>query len=229
MHTDLERKHQTLPQQPSTAEEVPLKLFLLRHGETEWNQTGRFQGITDVPLDPAGRRQADALSLSLRDEPLCAVYASPLSRARETAERVARPHGLAVQTVADLREMDLGELEGVDRDTFLTRFAAVASRWRESAWTVQMPGGESLPEVQKRMWRAVQQIVGRHAGGSVVAVAHNFANAVTLCKAAGLDISEYRQFRQSAAAKNLIEFQNGMCRVVLVNDVSHLSAEADRV
>ncbi len=106
MHTDLERKHQTLPQQPSTAEEVPLKLFLLRHGETEWNQTGRFQGITDVPLDPAGRRQADALSLSLRDEPLCAVYASPLSRARETAERVARPHGLAVQTVADLSTVD---------------------------------------------------------------------------------------------------------------------------
>lgn len=202
---------------------MTLRLFLLRHGETEWNQTGRFQGITDVPLGERGRQQAAALALSLMAEALGAVYASPLCRALETAQLIAAPHGLAVETCPALHEMDLGQLEGASRETFLTEFADLAAQWRESAWNVQMPGGESLPQLQDRVWTAIEQIMARHDEGSVVVVAHSFANAVTLCRAAGMDLTHYREFRQAPAAKNLIEFDNGKPRVVLVNDISHLT------
>ncbi|MCL4369369.1 MAG: histidine phosphatase family protein [Chloroflexi bacterium] len=205
---------------------MTLRLFLLRHGETEWNQTGRFQGVTDIPLGQTGRQQATALAHSLRGERLSAVYASPLCRALETAQLLAAPHGLEVETCLELREMDLGELEGASREMFVTQFASLAARWRECAWTVQMPGGESLPLLQERVWGAIERIVARHKTGSVAVVAHSFANAVALCKAAGLDLSHYREFRQSPSAKNLIELSNGIYRVVLVNDTSHLSHDA---
>jgi broad specificity phosphatase PhoE len=201
---------------------LTLQLYLLRHGETEWNQMGIFQGSTDIPLSDTGRQQAAALAASLRDLPLSAVYASPLQRARETAQIVAACHGLEVETCPGLQEMHLGELEGADRTSFQTQHAPLAAAWREAAWTVQMPGGESLPEVQRRAWRAIEGIVARHRDGTLAVVGHGFANAVILCRAAGLDISQYRQFRQSPAAKNLIEFNDGQVRVLSANDISHL-------
>jgi probable phosphoglycerate mutase len=131
-------------------------LLLVRHGETDWNADGRLQGHTDRPLNDFGRRQARQLAEELEDEPLDAVYASDLARARETAEIVGERLGLLVVLDSDLREKDWGTWEG------LTPVE------RERVELV----GESTEAHQERTLRALRRIAERHPGGRVLVVTH---------------------------------------------------------
>src|SRR5574338_121077 len=89
------------------------RLLLIRHGQTDWNVEGRWQGHLDEPLNAAGVKQAQALGDYLRERPISAVYSSDLGRARVTAERIAEPHGLSVNTDARWREQNLGVFQGL--------------------------------------------------------------------------------------------------------------------
>ena len=131
-------------------------LLLVRHGETDWNAEGRLQGHTDRPLNDYGRRQAQALAEELAGEHVDAIYASDLSRARETAEIVAARLGLPVVLDPDLREKDWGTWEGLTSEERLTVELA----------------GESTEAHRARVMRAVERIVEAHAGGRVVVVTH---------------------------------------------------------
>jgi broad specificity phosphatase PhoE len=131
-------------------------LLLVRHGETDWNAEGRLQGHTDRPLNDHGRRQAKDLADRLADEGADAIYASDLSRARETAEIVGTRLGLPVVIDADLREKDWGSWEGLTGD--------------ERAHVEQV--GESTEAHRDRVMRAVRRIVERHPGQRVVVVTH---------------------------------------------------------
>jgi broad specificity phosphatase PhoE len=131
-------------------------LLLVRHGETDWNAVGRLQGHTDRPLSDFGRRQAQQLAEELEDEPLDAIYASDLARARETAEIAGERLGLPVVLDPDLREKDWGTWEGltsVERD----RVEFV---------------GESTEAHQERILAALRRIAERHLGGRVLVVTH---------------------------------------------------------
>ncbi|HEU0337127.1 MAG TPA: histidine phosphatase family protein, partial [Gaiellaceae bacterium] len=97
-------------------------VLLARHGETDWNREGRFQGHADPPLNDLGRAQARELADRLAREPLAAVYASPLRRAYETAEIVAATHDLPLRSVAGLREVDVGSWSGLTRSEIEARF-----------------------------------------------------------------------------------------------------------
>jgi 2,3-bisphosphoglycerate-dependent phosphoglycerate mutase len=131
-------------------------LLLVRHGETDWNADGRLQGQTDRPLSDFGRRQAQRLADELADEELEAIYASDLSRARQTAEILGVRLGLAIVLDPDLREKDWGTWEGLtaierDRVEFV---------------------GESTEAHQERTLRALRRIAERHPGGRVLVVTH---------------------------------------------------------
>jgi broad specificity phosphatase PhoE len=132
-------------------------LLLVRHGETDWNAEGRLQGHTDRPLNDHGRRQANALAERLAgEEPIAAIYASDLARARETAEIVGGRLGLPVVVDADLREKNWGNWEGLTGDE------------RAAIEFV----GESTDEHRERVMRAVRRIVERHPGQRIVVVTH---------------------------------------------------------
>ena len=131
-------------------------LLLVRHGETDWNAEGKLQGHTDRPLNDYGRRQAQALADRLVDEDIDALYASDLSRARETAEILGETLGLAVDVDPDLREKNWGSWEGLTSEERLH----VAYE------------GETSEEHRERTLRAVERIAGRHPSGRVVVVTH---------------------------------------------------------
>jgi probable phosphoglycerate mutase len=131
-------------------------LLLVRHGETDWNAEGKLQGHTDRPLNDYGRRQARALADRLAGENVDAVYASDLSRARETAEILGEKFGLAVVVDPDLREKNWGSWEGLTPDERLH---------------IEFEG-ETSEEHRERTLRAVQRIVERHPGGRIVVVTH---------------------------------------------------------
>jgi broad specificity phosphatase PhoE len=136
-------------------------LLLARHGETDWNREGRWQGWADPPLNELGRDQARALAEQLRGEPFDAVYASDLRRARETAEIVAAPHGVPVVLERDLREIDLGSWSGLTRKEIKERFPD-GSR----------PDGETHDQLAARVRAAVIRLAREHRDGRVLIVSH---------------------------------------------------------
>jgi probable phosphoglycerate mutase len=132
-------------------------LLLVRHGETDWNAERRWQGHADVPLNDRGREQARALAESLAGEPVDAIYASDLSRARETAETVGARLGVAVTTDPDLREVDVGPIEGMTAEE-----TGAIAEWQ----------GEPKEAHAARILAAVERIVEQHPGERVLVVTH---------------------------------------------------------
>ena len=155
-------------------------LILARHGETDWNREGRFQGHADPPLNDTGRAQAARLAEMLADEPIDAIYASDLRRAHETAEIVAAGRNVDVVVEPDLRERDVGEWSGLTLPEIEERYPDELRRFREEGTSV----GESREALAQRVVAAVRRIADAHPAGHVLVVTHGGALR-TLRHAAG--------------------------------------------
>ena len=136
-------------------------ILLARHGETDWNREGRWQGWADPPLNATGRAQARTLAAELRATPFDAVYSSDLRRASETAEIVAAPDGVPVVLDPDLREIDIGSWSGLTR-------AEIGERFPDGS----RPDGETHEQQARRVRTAVVRIARGHPGGRVLVVGH---------------------------------------------------------
>ncbi len=145
-------------------------ILLARHGETDWNREGRFQGHADPPLNRTGRAQAVDLSVALMAEQLAAVCSSPLRRALETAEVLAASHGLEPVPVDDLREVDVGSWSGLTRAEVEERFPAQFARWLDygQGWE----DGETYEEMGRRAVDALLRLAAAHDGERVLVVTH---------------------------------------------------------
>jgi 2,3-bisphosphoglycerate-dependent phosphoglycerate mutase len=168
-------------------------ILLARHGETDWNAERRWQGHTDRPLTPRGREQAEALAERLTETALEAVYASDLTRARETAAAVAKRRGLEVRTTPDLREVDVGAWAGLTKTEAQTRFPQAFARWKEG-----YPGwddGETYEQMSARVTGAIRRIAERHPDQPVLVVSHGGAIRAIHATALGLDVHTYRRLR----------------------------------
>ena len=139
-------------------------ILLARHGETDWNRDRRVQGHSDIPLNDAGRAQARDLARQLRNERLDAVYASDLSRARETAEIAAAGTDLPVRELIDLRERHFGTWEGLTDDDIRARFPES----RTGSWG----DGETVDEMDARVVGALRAIAADHGGATVLVATH---------------------------------------------------------
>jgi len=152
--------------------EQATRVILIRHGETAWNRATRIQGHTDIPLSALGLAQAERLAQALADEPLAALYASDLSRARQTAEAIARAQKLAVQVDAGLRERAFGRFEGLSWEEIDQGYPEDAARWRRREPDFPVGGGESLNVFSARCLAAARRAAAAHPGQSIALVAH---------------------------------------------------------
>ena len=149
------------------------RIYFVRHGENRANveRLMSWRAI-DYPLTELGVRQATAVAEWFRGRPVEAVYASPLRRARETADHLARVVGAEVVEAEGLRELNVGELDGLgDADSWAVHDGVVA-RWRQGEWQARFPGGESYREAYDRLAEVVQEIIAHHPSGDVAAVGH---------------------------------------------------------
>jgi broad specificity phosphatase PhoE len=200
------------------------RILLVRHGETDWNRKRRFQGRSDIPLNQEGRDQAQALACALKAETLVAIHTSPLARARETAGLIGAFHPRTpLLEEADLIEMDLGEFDGVEAQSWATTYPDFRQAWQEAPASVRMPGGESLLDVQVRAIAALARITARYsAGNSLLISGHNFVNLSILCHALDMPLDRFRDLKQGNAALNVLSKEGEQLRVEAVNDRSHL-------
>jgi len=203
-----------------------LELILVRHGETHENHRHRIQGLLDTELSDLGRRQARAVAYALRNEPIQAIYSSPLKRALNTAREVDRLHGVGVQILKGLQEMDLGRLDGLRWQEVGENYPDFWRRWLADAASAQIPGGESLTRVQTRVWAAVEQVLAQGHQGPVVLVSHFFALLALIFKVLDLPLSEFRRMELGVGSISLLRLEEDRQILYRVNDTCHLEGIA---
>ena len=169
------------------------RLLLIRHGETDWNVEGRYQGQEDPPLNRRGRDQVRLLADALSGEPLHVLYGSPLKRARETAQIVQDKLAIPLHGEPRLMEIHLGDWGGRLATEVAARDAKRYLRWETDPWSVTPPGGESLFQVRERVHAAADEIVRRHEGKTIGLVAHRIPLAMLKIRYENLDSSLLRK------------------------------------
>ena len=196
---------------------MPTTIYLVRHGSVVGAETRRFIGHLDVPLSPRGEREAAALARRLATVKLAAAYSSDLSRTRRTAEILSGPHRLEPVAVPALREFAMGRWEGLTAEEIRALDPAAFEAWMADVGRFQFPDGESLGDVTARVWPALEAIVERHAGGTVLVVAHGGPNRIVLCQALGMPLERILSLGQDYAALSIIERNREGWRLRLLN------------
>ncbi|MFQ6059489.1 MAG: histidine phosphatase family protein, partial [Anaerolineae bacterium] len=199
------------------------RFILVRHGQTAWNREVRFRGRENLPLNEVGRQQAEAAGRRIAATwSVSAVYTSPLRRARQTAQAIARALGLTPRPLEGLLDLDYGQWQGLSPQEVQQHYADLYAAWLHSPQVVRFPGGESLAQVRDRALEAVLELARRHEGQTVVLVGHQAVNKVLLCAVLGLDNAHFWRIEQDTAAINVFEYREGTFVVSLLNDTGHL-------
>src|SRR6266436_4313444 len=199
------------------------RVFMVRHGATVLSAEDRFAGATDVALSDEGREQTRRLAGRLSRKKIMAVYASPLGRTVETAQILAAPHKLEVQTRDGLREIHHGRWEGMTRREVEEKFPEEAAEWEKDPYTFAPLGGESGLAVTARALPALIEIVRQNAGQNILVVSHKATIRLLLSSLLGFDPRRYRDnLDQKPAALNVVDFRDATrARLSLFNDTSH--------
>ena len=199
-----------------------MKLILVRHGETYWNEERRVQGGgSDIELNDIGTNQARKLASFLKNENLAAIISSPLKRAMSTAEAIASHHQLPIEIDARLGELNVGELEGLSLSNLNTTFSQFLMQWWQGGGSERLPCGESLIELQKRAWATIELLPAQHKDGTVVAVSHYFVILAIILKALDLSLEYFTKFKVDPGSVSILEIENHGTRLVAFNDTSY--------
>ena len=203
-----------------------MRLLLVRHGETEWNKLGKFQGQGDIGLNTRGLAQARETAQAVTAIGGTALYSSPLPRTMQVADGISRLAGVPVVPVPGLMELDLGDLEGVTGAEMRTGWPKVFAGWREDPAAVTMPNGESLVQLQERAWQAILDLERAHSEDDVlVVVSHNFAIRTIISKLLGMPLSNFHRLELSLSSICTIEGDHRGRRLVCYNSTCHLSPD----
>lgn len=201
-----------------------MKLILVRHGETELNKAGLIQGVNEAPLNATGIAQATSVARALAADLPIQLYTSPLRRALDTAEIISTALKVPFTPLKGLEEADTGELEGLTGQQMRQRYPEFVRRWAEDSATAQMPGGESLLQVQQRAWPVIAGLAQKHPDDVVVVVTHNFTIQAIVCKVLDMPLRNSRRLRQDLGAITRLELTSDRSILLSLNETWHLRA-----
>ena len=198
-------------------------LYLVRNASTEWSRDRRVAGRRDLGLSAEGQAQAAELGERMRAVEVAEVLASPVLRAVETAERIARPHGLEVARDPRLTDLGAGTWEGMKHDEVAA--SEEYKRFLANPLSESIPGGEKLTDARDRLVTSVRQaLVDNELGANIVMVSHAGPLRVLLAHYLGMDLANYHRLRLSPASITILRFdsERGIPRLLAVNCVSSL-------
>jgi broad specificity phosphatase PhoE len=202
------------------------QLTLIRHATTDANLNRHFVGQVDPPLNEQGLQEASALANRLSNCPVDRIITSDLQRAMQTATAIAEHHKDApLVTDARLREMNLGELDGLPGEQVVREYPDLMAAWKQHPANIQMPGesGESLVIVQARVWQCVNEWVSSHPDEHILIVSHTFSLLALICQAIALDLNQFRHLFIRPASLSILEWRDFGPVLTRLNDDAHLS------
>lgn len=200
-----------------------MRLIIIRHGESVWNREGRYQGQADAPLSELGEQQADALAGRLRNEPLHAIFTSPLQRAARTAAAVAQHHPhLSVQTSPALLEIHHGDWQGLLVDEVVAHYGAGLREWRDHPTRAQMPGGESFSNILKRVLDFKEWLLQQYDRRNVLVSTHDVVVKILVANALGMDMDRINRIWVTNASISVIEYGSDLPYLVSLSEACHL-------
>ncbi|MDQ3705306.1 MAG: histidine phosphatase family protein [Chloroflexota bacterium] len=208
-------------------------VYLVRHGQTEWNLERRFQGQLDVPLSAEGHAQAEYVANWLDGQGLnfVALYTSDLMRAYETAIPIGERLALVPQRVGALREINAGDWQGLLTTEIEDRYPGQLARWHREANEFRLPGGETIPEVRARVHGWYMQATEAHRGQAIIVVSHGMAIRSLLSALNGWDLADTERMKQAGMGNTgitavLADHQRGQSSQLFFNSLVHLEAAA---
>lgn len=203
-----------------------LRLLLVRHARSTWNELGRIQGQLDPPLSETGLEQARRLAERLRGWKPAAFYSSDLLRTRQTAEAVGEAIGCEPVFMPELREIALGEWEGLTREDLMSRYPGLWERWVSLPDWDLVPGGELAVDFEERVTGALDRIKAAHEGGDILIVTHGGVIQVALGTALGWPGSRGAfPFRIQNTSLSVVEIARRRSVISRVNDTGHLDVD----
>jgi phosphoserine phosphatase len=218
---------------PKPRNDQAIRLLLVRHGETQWNREGRFQGQIDIPLNDNGRVQASQAGTFLQNVAIDAAVTSSMARPKETAELILKHHpGVALETTEILWEISHGLWEGKLEKEIEASYPGLLKEWQAHPEKVQMPEGENLGDVWRRAVEGWDGIVkAAKPGTTTLVVAHDAINKAILCYLAGLGPDSFWNFKQGNGAVSVIDYNYGPAEPPMLralNITVHLGGVLDK-
>jgi broad specificity phosphatase PhoE len=207
------------------------EILFIRHGQTQANTTGHWQGWSDPSLTPAGRAQAEAIARRLAAErgQITALYTSPLRRALETAQAIGARLNLRPTPVDQLKEIHFGQLEGVRLQEMEARFPDLYARWQNKTdMAFHWPGGERRIDFFNRAAEACQRIIARHPDEKVVIVAHGGTIRACLADLLPRELGQWWSYSLDNVGLTRIRATESDTHLLALNDAGHLPAREDR-
>lgn len=203
------------------------RLLLVRHGETAWNASGRFQGQTDIPLNSVGRQQATIVADRLASESIDVIYSSDLVRAYETAQTIAAPLGLDVKPDPRLREINYGEWQGLTHTQISERFPEQFVRWNADPFMYAPASGETVAQAAARLQAVLADLPRNHPDQTVLLVAHGGPIRILVCLLLKKSLHEFWQLNVggNTALTEFVRYRDLGLRMTAYNDTSHLGIQ----
>ena len=200
------------------------RIILVRHGETNWNREGRYQGQVDTDLSERGLAQGKLLATALKDVPIDEFYSSQLKRAKMTANFCAQLHGKTVKIDERFQEIAHGKWEGLLAEEVRENYAELLNLWQTKPAQVLMPEGESLELIAERSWLGINEIAQANLGKTVLLAAHDAINKVLVAKILGAPLDAFWQIKQDNTCINILEYQeqDKLWKIVLLNYTGHM-------
>ncbi len=202
-----------------------MRLILVRHGQTEWNSGGRYQGQSNVALSDTGRKQARFLAERFPVKQLDAIYTSDLDRAKETAECVGERLGVPVYPEEAFRELSFGDWEGLTYQQISSRWPEEANKLFTAPDELVIPHGETFQELQKRALDKIHLLYKKHIDQTVAVFAHGAINKTILAGLMHIPLHYLWSLRQDNTAVNILRLDDGYVMVELINSTSHLGED----
>ncbi|HIW49073.1 MAG TPA: histidine phosphatase family protein [Firmicutes bacterium] len=199
------------------------RLYLIRHGETQWNKEMRFQGWTDIPLSETGREQAQKLAWRMRDIPIDEIYASPLQRAVETARPMAQLKGLSISTMQAFKEINFGPWEGMTAQEIREGWGESFVEFMKYPEAGTFPGEGSFDQVTERIRQGLDQVLEQKDGKNIAIVSHGGIVRLMIRYLMGFTGEWYNKTWIDNTSISIVEVRpkrGNLLRVL--NDFSHL-------
>lgn len=200
------------------------KLLLIRHAQSLWNLENKAQGHSDSPLTELGIKQSEMLAKYLRDINIAKIYSSNLGRALNTAKIISKNIGISIEEVANLKEIMLGEWEGMTGEEIASKYKDTYHNWFRYPSKTLIPQGESIEDLKKRIIPTFNNIINKHDGETVAVVSHGGVIITFIAHLLKVDLDNiYWMVEISNASLSMVEFyENNHFRLLTLNNTAYL-------